>query len=324
MLSGCQNKEPRSSTEISDPLSKDTLKPSLPISKNDNLTTAAKVIRKRTVENITCYEEEIIVPKKWLKPIPVHKKDNLPDSLAIFLTPFLQEYSDDMKIPSIDFMDIIDGNLDEDIENEKVLFIKYFSGIAEVCYTLVLDYVYEEWLLTTSIIYISRYSQELPEINSNYKILVCKSGTYEAGHNGNYCHFYKKIRNCWKNILNLSRSEFFGGFAGYTLESKYQFVSNDQINITFYYSYFYMSGNTKTDGSFETIDIIKNKKTDIVAIWNEKNQVFEAANPKQAKLMKGYATDFHDSTEISYLKKYGSPEQKKGIEEIEKRFPKKR
>ena len=276
----------------------------------------------QTTDEVTDFVDDVTVSDKWLEAVAKFKHDSLPDYYTSYLRPLLVKRDElSRQLPSIYLLEVKEGNLDEDEENEKILFFKYPAGIADACHTLVLKHRNTKWVLRASVLNFSRYSfdEVLPDVFSKYKVLVCKSGDWGSCHNGNYFHFYKIIQGKLKSVLDVTKVSFFCQYQfAYSVDGEYRFLSAEKIGVNYKYSFFQMTNESEKDGSTKSIDILKNRATNISFVWNKNSEKFEVLNKSQQALVNGLLPfTLHDTytAELLYLKEHGTDLQKNALKE---------
>lgn len=279
----------------------------------DENTLLSKELRETLGENqIVNLDKPIPIPQKWLNDIQRFKNQTLPDTLGKFLEEF-----DCAKLTGTDF-DYVDVNLDEDVDQEKILFFYFDCSMASSGITLWLNQNQNNWVIETIASHMSRKSLDemKPEFIPEGQMVVCKSGYWGSGAGGGINHFYKKINGKWHEVLSHINSSFLSfPVISHTFDAYYQIMSEEEIAITFKFNYFQQRFDPE-----EIINILVDRKKTVNLNWDADQNEFVTANPlEKALLMDLDAREFPElyKNELKQMSQYGTPKQQEVLSQFD-------
>ena len=305
LLMSCSKKGPDSQQIVNDTISQELIQQAETTQSSILNEAQSKILSEKSLLNL---EQPVPLPKKWLQNAASFKNDTLPDSLAEFFGEFLCEYPVCYHIQS--------ANLDEDEEQEKILFLYYGCGVAAFGLTFFLDQAQEQTLITAISRHVSRssFDEMKPEHTSIGQMIICKSGGWGSGYHDLMNYYYKFIEGNWEEILRHQTYSFWA-FPMVTFVNKTTSTihSEKHLSITFTYNYFQQRFEPD-----EIIYLLKNKKNTVHLYWNEAEKRFKANLPKEEALLT--ATDAHTFPsfyikELRHINQYGTTKQKEVLKQ---------
>lgn len=250
-------------------------------------------------------DKKIEFSKAWLEKALVYKGDTLPDSLVTYLRPIFPNY---YSYPHLQYH-YFDWNLDEDVENEKVLFLFNPHWIDHYTATIILENERGKWYVKAIMYGQSSYSLQdmMPQIKEDSKILTLKKGGRGTGQSVLEHYFYKKIDGQYREIGKIKKYRYFlvalgGKFSSLTNHDSvsYHFINSEQIQINRYFSLFLDDKNY----------IIKHRLKVENMKWDRQQEKFIELETEQED------TVFYDNVEkeVLHMAYHGTPEQQKHLD----------
>lgn len=241
----------------------------------------------------------------WLEKALAYKGDTLPSSLAEYLLPI---YTSPCMQEQL-YFDISYHNIDDDKEEECILFFFHNCLTANEARTIILDQENNQWHIVQIIRGMARKPLESMRttFDEKNKIIVCKDGFWGTNGNGLHHKLYKKVEGKYKEIAHIVNYEqsfwymggLFSGLSGYS-HTQYSFANSKNIQITRSY----------TLNDYENVMLLKDVPTEEILYWDNAKQQFnsptfdEQLNTTETVLKK----------ELQKVLKNGTPQQKKALE----------
>jgi hypothetical protein len=260
------------------------------------------------INNELNLSKPILIDSNWLIKAQKYKNDTLPEELAHY---FSRLFCDNNK--KIQYTNLT-ANLDEDADNEQVLFFFTRCETAMMHRTLILDKKQNQWFIVASISSSSRgdFQEMKPEIVEKEKILVCKSSYWGFALGGTNFHFYKYLNSKYQSVLGLPVSSYKQTLHNRlfcSVKGDYTFKNSSLIKINYYVDI----GSLENEKN----NVFKNREINLDLIWNAQTQKFEVNNSKLDITLETFAffTNFETlfKNELTYLSQYGTPAQKEAL-----------
>jgi hypothetical protein len=260
------------------------------------------------INNELNLSKPILINNNWLVKAQEYKNDTLPNELAHY---FSRLFCDNNKKIQYTYLTT---NLDEDTDNEQVLFFYNWCGVAILHRTLILDKKQNQWFIVASISSFGRgdFQEMKPEIVEKEKIIVCKSSWWGSGLGGTNFHFYKYLNSKYQLALDLPISSYNQSLRNRLfceVNGNYAFKNSSLIKI----NYSIDIGSLENEKNY----VFKNREINLDLKWNTQTLKFETNNAKLDIKSEafGFFANFEDlfKNELTYLCQYGSAIQKEAL-----------
>lgn len=243
----------------------------------------------------------------WVEKALAYRKDTLPTSLTKYLSPIFKMPCMQEKL----YFDSWTWNLDDDVEEERLLFFFNSCWVSNDVLIIVLEKEENGWQVGTAFRGLSRYSLQemMPTFDAERKVLFLRNGVWGSAMDWLDIRLLKKIGSRYKGIGKIEQAKSFfatnPSFAGVTIRSRadYQFTDATHIKVTHYFSIM------KDMAQKPDFMLIKDRPLEEILEWSkEKKQFISLLTPEQRNV-------FMDSLEkeLANLAQNGTPEQREHL-----------
>lgn len=235
-----------------------------------------------------------LIPNEWIREAKKYHTKKLPPILFNFL---VEQYTLLKERLNYNHFELIETNLDNDDENEIILFVRYEAFYDS--YAMVLNKENDNYFLT-SVANMHTWGKVARNPIIKGRMLILSDETHGTAQGGYYLSFYKYENQILKKCLEIIDENFQGIFP----------LGVDEVIKSEYYL---QDSLVRVDYTYEIMDVKKWVHT-IKYFWNDQKQEYVIQMPDSLNLLyqSGWYVSFlsYHESELKRLSKYGTKKQK--------------